>query len=184
MPLFRTYHCPSCAGMFEEFHMKRDEPAPRFCKLCGFDTAGEAFAQALTAPRIASPIAKAMDDSYRAAEDSSLQRVEMAKSMGLDTEAANALKVTDFRTSGLRTGEVAAIPVRNDVTKAMELAPSQMGFNPADYAAASTAVSTGSYANAGLRAMQYVRQQHGAGRNPVTTAPAIETQMKDYRQRV
>lgn len=189
MARLRIYECPHCTGSFEVFHMQNDEPPPRFCQLCGYDTDEEPLVQPLSAPHIAKAVGKATDNIYRATEEGAQHRVTMAQEMfGLDTESANALKITDMR-SGTRPGETAAMPVINPITQFMNANPNSGGFGQTAVSSAAheAAVRTGYAPNAGAHAMADLRKTHAkfvqnAGHAGPTTsnAPALETQMPGY----
>lgn len=196
------YRCPACAWEFDWDHHPSVEadPPPRFCGGCGYDSHAEApLDRAVTAPHIATGTAVVVDGLYRAEEEGSQHRANVAMEMGLDTDAANALKITDMR-DGNRAGDIAAVPVNNPVTQFMANNPGSGGFigsnatwqNPAQIAAqTSSQVQQGPYPNAGAVAMQQVRQAHkaftsGAGHAGATSSdtPALETTVPGYRPRV
>jgi hypothetical protein len=193
MPRFKTYECPSCAGAFEEFHMTADEPPPRFCRLCGFDTHAEAFTQPLAAPRIQTALAKGVDATYRAAEEGAEFRAQMAQEMGLDKEAADTLKITDMR-SNTKPGETAVVPVNNTISRIMDQYPEQTGFNAgaANYQGLSAGTRSGAFPNAGAIAQKQLRGLHqryaqGSGHKGavVSDVPANEIiENPNYQPRV
>jgi hypothetical protein len=199
----RRYRCPDCRGEFNFDHHPSVEadPAPRFCPMCGFDThADEPLGTAVVAPHIATGTARSVDGSYRAVEEGSEFRAQMAQEMGMDAEGANALKITDM-VDRQREGDIAAVPVNNPVTQFMQHNPGSGGFtggnnafpNPAAIAAQTSAnVQSGPYPNAGAAAMHRLREAHrqftaGAGHAGATSSdtPANEiTQNPNYRPRV
>lgn len=195
MPRFRTYECPSCTRPFEIFHMSNDEPPPRFCPHCGYDTQSEEaepLAEALSAPviRRSTAISKSVDATYRAEEEGSNFRVEMAKEMGLDTEAANQLRVTDMR-DNVKPGETSIVPVVNDASRMIDSNPNHFGFQggAVNYQGYSEAVRTGPAPNAGRRAQIGVRDYHarltqGHKGTTISDTPALETQAPGYQSRV
>jgi len=196
MPRIRTYQCPSCVGRFSFTHHPSDEPPPRFCPLCGFDTEfdPDAMQQVLTAPHIGKPIAKLGDQTYRQLEAGSEFRAQMAMEQhGLDTEQANALKITNMRDNA-HYGETSVVEVNNEVTRVMaqvQQMGGQVGYAAQTGLGYSSTVSTGPFPNAGARAQKALRAAHsdftaGAGHSGTTVSdtPALETQMPGYRQRV
>lgn len=189
----KRYQCPECLYEFSYDHHPTIEadPCPRFCAQCGFDTDGD-YDAALVMPHIGRPIRQNVDGMHRAMEEGAEFRAEMAREQfGLDQQQANAMKLTDMK-DNLREGDTGDIPVKNDVTQIMEAAPQGMfGFQQAVGAQYSSTVSEGQYPNAGARAMQVVRAQHGqrvaasGHAAPVTSSlPAIETQQPGYKRRV
>lgn len=201
MTKIARYKCPSCSGEFEYMHHPnpKDDPAPRFCPLCGFDTQAD-DSEGLqpptpTAPHLRSNREKSANATYRAMEEGSNFRAEMAREQGLDTEAANGLKITDMKTN-LREGDTADMPVSNEVTRQMDTinarVPGSVGFQGAESGIAySQNVTQGPHPNAGARAMVSLRSKHreftaGAGHAGATSsdAPALETQSPTYKRRV
>lgn len=193
MPRLRTYECPSCGGQFEELHMTADEPAPDACPLCHFSGEEAPMEPQLSAPKIATGLAARVDDTYRAAEEGAEFRAQYAQeSLGLDSEAARALKITDMR-SNTREGDVAAAPVVNPVSQFMDANPHTGGFaaGAANYAGYSQMVRTGDMPNAGLRAQMSVRKAHAnqlanSGHKGAVSseAPALEVLNPNYTPRV
>ena len=116
--------CPGCRKPFPW------DPAidlPERCPLkgCGYvakkrdpevDENGEIV---IAAPFLRSHVMKANDDCYRQLEDSSNVRAQLAAEMaGVPVSEMSHLKVTNIRDT--KAGEVAAIPVVNEVTKQMD----------------------------------------------------------------
>ncbi len=176
--------------------MTSAESPPRYCKLCGHDCEADDAApltQPLSAPHIARPIGRSVDATYRAAEEGADFRATYAREvMGLDADAANALRITDMQDHS-RPGEVAVMPVVNPVSQFMDANPGTGGFDVGaqTYAAHSAAVQQGPFPNAGARAQQALRKQHAAftrdaGHKGATMSdvPALETQQPGYRPRM
>lgn len=192
----RRYQCPSCLHEFPYDHHPSIEadPCPRYCARCGFDSQGE-FDAALVMPHIGRQIRNIVDDQHRAMEDGAAFRAEMAREQfGLDQDQANAMKMTNMK-DGLREGDTSDMPVSNDITRVMDAAPQGMfGFQGAAGVGYSGAVSEGQYPNAGARAMQVVRAQHGQRAAQVanhhhtatvtSSLPAREVEAPGYRRRV
>jgi hypothetical protein len=195
MPKIRTYCCPSCDGKFDFMHHPSDEPAPRFCPLCGYDVqSDEEMPAAVVSPRIAKPIGKIVDNTYQGMSDGADFRAQMAMEVhGLDADQANALKMTDMK-DHLQYGEIAAVPVSNEITRTMEIgqqAGVNFGFQGNNGLGYSGTVSTGPSPNAGARAQKQLRQLHGnflqsSGHHgaTVTDTPALEMQNPLYKRRV
>lgn len=191
MPRMRTYRCSACEGQFDFMHHPADEPPPRFCPLCGFDTEGEAPTPVLATPHLAGVAGKAGDAVWKAEQQGADFRADYAQhTMGLDKEAADQLRITDMK-DNLRAGDTSNIPIVNPVSTFMAANPGLGGFANTDYSGHSSAVQSGPFPNAGAQAMAFVRGQHasftaGAGHaGPVMSErPALETQQPGYRPRV
>jgi hypothetical protein len=193
MARFKTYECPNCEKSFELFHMSNDEPPPRFCIHCAYDTENAvALVEPLSAPRIAKSVGKATDAVYRAEEEGSNFRADYAQQVfGLDKEAADAMRITNMR-DNTRPGETAVMPVVNPVSQFMDANPGSAGFQSGavNYGAYSEAVRTGpGMRNAGRRAQIDVRNHHqqatvGHKGPTMSDVPALETQHPGYRPRV
>lgn len=183
MPVMRTLQCPSCQGTFDHLFMSSDDAPPRYCQLCGFDTHKKKRGRPrkmevmLSAPKFQSRKTKGVDDHYRAMEEGSNHRAELAKSLGADEQTANDLKITNLKPG--QQGEAANVPVVNEVTKAMDLnnahkgdstgfAMSQVG---AQYAAQT---SQGPHARQGMRAQDSLRSIHAQKHpNAVSVVPVV-----------
>jgi Zn ribbon nucleic-acid-binding protein len=195
MPRFRTYECPACEKSFEIFHMSNDEPPPRYCVHCAYDTQAEdapALTEPLAAPHIARSIGKSVDATYRADEEGSNFRADYAQQvLGLDKEAADSLRIRDMR-DNTKPGEAAIVPVVNPVSQFMDAHQGTGGFQAgaANYEAYSEAVRTGPAPNAGLRAQLDVRKHHqqitATGHKGATMSdvPANEILKRGYQPRV
>lgn len=192
----KRYRCVSCSGVFEYDHhpsiaadpLPTDEPCPH----CGVMDFGSE--PAVVAPHIAArSIVRVVDSMHRDIEDGEKFRANLAmEKFGLDADEARAMVATNSL-DNLRAGDVSAIPVNNDVTRAMAAAPQAYGFSggAAQGAALSPQVQSGPYANAGARAMAQLRAIHpnmvaSSGHVTVATSslPALETQAPGYRPRV
>lgn len=183
MPRIRRYECPSCAAAFEVFAMTADEPPPRYCPKCGFDTQAEEAApltEPLAAPAISKGVARGADNIAKADEEGGNFRADYAQQvLGLDAEAAKELRAPPA-------------PVNNSVSQYM--AANQMdGFSLGSqrYTADSAAVQSGPFPNAGLHAQQDLRKAHAAftansgHAGPIMSdLPALETQQPGYRPRI
>lgn len=109
MPIERTYACPDCGGRFRFLHMTRDEPAPAECELCGASFADEPTAELPAVHVGGSAISRSVDQVYAQLEQPRY-----------DPEGNLVAKgVTNLR-DGLRPGDVAAMPVSNAVTQAVD----------------------------------------------------------------
>jgi hypothetical protein len=189
-----TFLCPQCTETFKTIQ-DREDPPPRYCPHCAYDSRGsEPMAEGIAMPHLGRPIKNIVDNQYRQMEQGSIDRAQMAQEeFGLDTEAANAMKITDQK-DGLREGDTSFVPVNNEVSRALDQAPpGQFGFQggAAQGLGYSASVATGPLPNAGARTAALLRQQHAkftstAGHAGATTssAPALETDSPGYRKRV
>lgn len=164
--------CPGCKSAFPW-----DTTAgwPRFCPLCSYDTSMDDNPE-VAAPHIGTLKGKSGDQVYRQMEQASERRVEAAAEMaGVDKSEMSSLKITNLR-DNLRTGDIAAMPVVNDVSRAIDQAPSHFGFQSNQSAAAEYASSAhaGPYPYAGARAKNMVRAMHARSGETVTDLPARE----------
>ena len=173
-----VYKCPSCTGEFSYLHHPNvaDDPAPRFCPLCGFDTEldDDMLVQAVTSPAIASGYAKGIDGHHRAMEEGAAYRATVSDDP--------SLKMTDMK-DNLRAGDTAYVPVDNTVSRAMAQQPGAFGFNNQAAMEYSAQAHTGPLPNAGARAMRALKNDHAAAGGVVSDLPALETQSPTYRRR-
>jgi hypothetical protein len=138
-------------------------------------------------------IRQTVDNLHRDMEDGEKFRANIAmEKFGLDSAEARAMVSTNSIDS-LREGDISAIQVSNPVTQAMAAAPQAFGFQGghAQGAALSPIVQGGMYPNAGLRALQQVRESHpsmvassGHMAASQSSVPALETQQPGYRKRL
>jgi DNA-directed RNA polymerase subunit RPC12/RpoP len=158
MPVMRTYQCPDCEGFFDHLHMRSTEEPPNRCPLCGADTSGTA--PELSAPHIPRLIGKVADGVYRAMEDSSLARAEMAaETLGESVSDMSAMRVTNIRDDA-RPGENSVVTTANPVSTYMQTTK-QGGLQGGDgVAEALRHTRTGLGAGSGVRMMQQVTGNH------------------------
>jgi hypothetical protein len=163
--------CPGCRGRFPW------DPKlgyPRCCPLpgCGYETEdkGEVV---IAAPFIRSANTGKTDACYRQLERDSEVRAQMAADMaGVPVSEMSHLKVTNIRDT--KEGEIAAIPVVNDITRQMDQIRQrggQTGFVQADKAFVEAAasgtvtvngqVTRGIEPRAGIRAMENIQARFG-----------------------
>ena len=149
--------CPGCRKPFPW------DPAidlPERCPLkgCGYVAAkrepevDEDGVIVIAAPFLRSARMKAVDSTYRELETSSEHRAQMAAdAAGVPVSEMSHLKVTNIR-DNLKPGEIAAMPVVNDVTKQMDrMKAGGMPVGFGDQQFARVGASTG---YAGTRAME------------------------------
>jgi hypothetical protein len=189
-----SFLCPQCTNTFKTI-MDREDPPPRFCPYCGYDSQGvEPMTETVAMPHIGRPIKAIVDNQFREMEQGSIDRANIAmEEFGLDTAAANELKITNMK-DGLREGDTSNIPVNNEVSRAMESAPQgAFGFEggAAQGLGYSASVATGPLPNAGGRTAALLREKHRqftstAGHVGATTSsnPALETTSPLYKTRV
>lgn len=134
--------CPDCRKAFK---WEPSAPEPRYCPLCKADLGEPADDNVISLPAFLSPKTKAADNVYRQAEAASIVRAEKAAEMaGCDVSEMSSLKITDMR-STKHAGDIAAVPVVNDVTKQMDAINARggnfgFGANGSEFAAG---ISTG-----------------------------------------
>ena len=126
----------------------------------------------IAAPFIGSAKTKATDGCYRELEKSSEVRAQMAADMaGVPVSEMSHLKVTNIR-DNTREGEIAAMPVVNDVTRQMDLLKARgmpVGFGgQADTTSTATGainvngqIIQGIQPRAGIRAMEQIQGRFG-----------------------
>lgn len=135
--------CPDCR---QAFKWEPTKPDPRYCPLCEVDLGEPPPDNVVCVPAFLSAKTKQGDANYRQAEAASQVRAEKAAELaGCDVSEMSALKITDMR-STKHAGDIAAVPVVNDVTRQMDAINSrggQFGFggNGSEFA---VGISTGS----------------------------------------
>lgn len=189
MTKMRTYQCPSCSGQFDYLHHPNVEadPPPRYCPLCGFDTESDddGLQAAITAPILhLKGVARNVDNIFRAEQEGAKFRADLT--------GESSLNVTNQR-DNLRTGDMAAMPVVNDISRAMDASPVPVGFRGgAEQGLAASQMAhnfpdprTGRVIapNAGAKTMNAVRNMHPTFGGATTDRPALETQQPGYRRR-
>ena len=113
--------CPQCAHKFYSV-----SAFPDCCPACGHEPE-EPDDTVISMPAIRSAVAKSVDQVYRDIERTSEVRVEQAAAMaGVDRAEMAGLKVTNLR-DNTQYGEIAAMPVVNDVTRQMDYMKSRGG---------------------------------------------------------
>lgn len=129
--------CPECRKTFK---WEPSKPDPRFCPVCEADLGEPPADNVIAIPAFLSAKTKASDDTYRQAEAASEYRMQKAAELaGCDPSEMSALKITDMR-STKNPGDIAAVPVVNEVTKQMEAINARggnfgFGANGAEFAA-------------------------------------------------
>ena len=109
--------CPECRKAFK---WEVSKPDPRYCPLCDADLGEPPGDNVIALPAFLSPKTKAADSVYRQAEDASIVRAEKAAELaGCDVSEMSSLKITNMK-DHKHQGELAAVPVVNEVTKQMD----------------------------------------------------------------
>lgn len=188
MAKIRTYKCPSCGGQFDFMHHPSDEPPPRFCPLCGFDTAvaeddviefHPKFLPGVTAPHVRDGRAKAItqsnDQTYRNMEESTATNAQAAADMlGVPLSEMSDMKVTNAETS-LRPGDLAVKMTEmpnNEVSQMVNRAPQLLGNQSAEVGRffADSTLKTGPYARAGAKTGSMIADFHTRASNAIVKA--------------
>ncbi len=178
MAILATYACPGANGhpphQFEYFHHpnKTEDPAPRFCPRCGWDSqAGDddgvvlPFKAGIVAPHVRAGMAKAKFDSanqtYRQMEEGSRDMAYQAGEQSGEDESH--MRITNLK-DNLREGDIAAVDIpKNEVSKLMDQAPQVTGFQPGTNAQAyGQAAHTGFAPRAGANAAVALTNFHSA----------------------
>jgi hypothetical protein len=181
MAVILKLKCPDCA---ETFKWPGEQKWPDFCPLCRAQLA--THSDEICMPFIRSSGTKATDKVYRDMEGGSEVRAGMAANMlGVSTADVSDLKITNLRDT--HQGEMAHVPVVNDITRLMDANPrAPIGFNAsANGAQYSGAVQTGPYASSGARMRTNLQKLHAQqfGHHLVSDRPGLETEQPGYRRR-
>lgn len=164
---------PDCREKFRWNIEKLGWPAA--CPICGNNMALPEGDEPAT-PYIATGTGKNVDHMYRRMEAGSEFRAELADEP--------SLKMTNMQ-DNLRAGDVAEMPIVNDVSRLVEAQPQMFGHSTQGLAF-SQGVSQGIFPNAGARTQQVIREQHPtkAGSDSVSDRPALELSSPLYQRRV
>ena len=168
MPIMRSYQCPDCNAIFDHLHMRREDPPPALCPRCGASTAE--VSPEICMPHIGTNVGKSGDAVYRAMEDSSAHRAEMAaQQLGVDSAGMSAMRTTDMK-DNMREGDTAAVPNNNPVSQFMQQysAGGAADGNVGSMYAAQTRV--GPYVGAGNAMREAVVSQHARRIGPTIAA--------------
>lgn len=193
--------CPHCEQKFS-WQFSDQNKWPSHCPMCGKYVGIDRDDDDIVMPNIMSAATKNNDRVYRDIERASEERVHTAAEMaGCDASDMAGLKITNL--SDRRDSEIAAIPVRNSVTQALEApgASKALGFQ-ANGAMLSPDVMSGPSPNAGTRMRTFIQNNHQQtiskhlmGYDPetkkavplstdiVSERPSNETMQPGYRRR-
>ena len=180
MAVILKLKCPDCA---ETFKWPGEQKWPDFCPHCR-STLNTGGGDEICMPFIGRAQTKATDNVYRRMEAGGEVRAQAAADMlGVPVADVSDLKITNLRDT--KYGEVAHIPVSNDVSRLMDAAPDATGFQ-AMGAQFSGNVQTGPLPNSGARFQTQLRKFHatqGAGWGAMSDNPATEVLNPNYRRR-
>lgn len=177
--------CPECRARFPFVAGKEPE-----CPECGYSIPSKSD-DGIVMPFISHARHKNPDVIYKAEEQASRHRAEVAAEIaGASVSDMSAMMITNQR-DNLRPGEVTApkITADNQVARAMSAAPANPQTAPlvgnAGNAAGlyfSSQVGSGPLPNMGARIQQRIREHHPGALK--TDAPANEVSSPNYRPRV
>lgn len=179
--------CPVCR---QTFPFDASSGFPDLCPndSCQSRIASDRSDDEICMPSIRTLRTATLDRTYRDMEVASEVRARQAASeLNVPVHEVSDLKITDLR-DARRQGDVAAVPVVNDVTREMDRIAAHggsVGFQP-NGAQYSGAVSSGPTPNAGARTQLQVRDFHAktAGWDKISSQPPLETLQPGYRSRV
>jgi hypothetical protein len=181
MAVILKLKCPDCA---ETFKWPGEQKWPEFCPHCRaqMTTRGD---DEICMPFIGRAQTKATDSVYRRMEAGSEVRAQAAADMlGVSAADVSDLKINNLRDT--RYGEVAHVPVSNDVSKLMDATPDATGFQSAGVQFSGN-VQTGPFPNTGAKFQTELRKFHasekGAGWGAMSDNPATEVLNPNYRRR-
>lgn len=171
--------CPECRRSFK---WDPNKCWPEQCPLCKAMMEELSPDNVIAIPAFLSAKTRSVDKVYRDTEAASIHRMEQAAAVaGCDVSEMSALKVTNMR-DNLREGDIAHVPVVNDVTRAMDAINARggkFGWQGATGVEYSGAVQSGPFPNAGAKMRTAIHNANGA----ISDRPALETQKPDYRIR-
>lgn len=172
--------CPVCR---KAFAYEPGTAYPDECPLCETYIGSGRKDDDVVMPFIRSSTMKSIDGTYREVEKSSEHRAEQAAQMaGVPVSEMSDLKITNLR-DARHPGDVAAVPVQNDVSRFMEQTGIG-GFRGVDGSGYSAAVQTGPSPNVGARMRTALQAQHGVRTGgAISDCPALETTQPTYRRR-
>jgi hypothetical protein len=108
-----------CPGCKQRIKWLVDDP-PDDCPACGHRLVSDRADSDVVMPNILAFSTRCQDGVYKAMEKASEQRVyEAAEMAGCSPSEMSGLKITNLR-DNMKQGEIAAMPVVNDVTRHMD----------------------------------------------------------------
>ena len=176
-----SLRCPTCRV---KFPWNPTDGMPELCpnENCNSRIGADVDDNVICMPSIRSARTKANDKVYREMEAASEQRAQVAAEMaGVPVSDMADLKITDLR-STQHEGDVAAVPVNNEVSRLIDRG---IGGFQGDGAGYGAGVQTGPVPNAGAHMRTHLQNHHGkvTGGAGVSDRPALETTYPDYRWR-
>lgn len=154
--------CPACRTKFR--WLAETESYPSDCPECGAYVGHDRADDDVVMPNILSFATRCSDGVYKAMEKSSEARVyAAAEQAGCSPSEMSGLKITNLR-DNMKPGEIAAMPVVNDVTRQMDALRAanpnaHVGFG-GEGIGFSSMVPTGPVPNAGARFQRAVNDTH------------------------
>ena len=107
--------CPKCTWKFYAMSLY-----PDCCPRCAYVYDPEPGDNVISMPTIRTVAGSMLDKVYRDAEKASEHRAELAaEQAGVPVSEMSGLKITNMR-DNMREGDIAAMPVRNEVTRQMD----------------------------------------------------------------
>lgn len=151
--------CSVCRKAFP--HQPGKDPWPDTCPLCHVSLAHNRADDDVVMPFIRTSKSTLIDSVYRDVEKTSEVRAERAAEMvGVPVSEMSGLKVTNLN-DARHEGDVAAVPVVNDVTRIMDRGIG--GFQGANGSEFAAGVKQGPYPNAGARMHDTIRRINQGG---------------------
>jgi hypothetical protein len=175
--------CPDCRG---KFRWDPTKGMPKNCALCGAYVGHDRDDEDIVVPFIRHASTTASDKVYRDMERGSDRRAEMAaETLGVPVSEMSGIRITDLNPTR-HEGDVAAVPVNNEVSRAVEAPQSPFGFQRDSGLGFSGPVASGPFPNSGARTQTMLRGAHAErmGWDKVGDRPANEVMQPGYRRRV
>lgn len=176
--------CPTCEEKFR-WEFVQEDKWPKACPLCGADQGANDDDAVICMPSLRGARTKAIDDTYRQAEQGSELRAQLAaEQVGVPVSEMSGLKITDMKT-GVKPGETYAVDNTVQNRKNLEAGGTAPRFVGGDGSGYSGQVQSGPHPNAGAKMRTALQQHHGqiSHGSAVSDRPALETQAPGYRRR-
>jgi hypothetical protein len=186
MAVIYKFRCPDCSTVFRI----ADKPDWDFCPKCKVSL--KTHDDEVCMPAFISAGTKSVDKVYTDMEKGSEVRAQIGAEMlpGVSASDLSDLKITNLRDT--HYGEVAHVPVKNDVSKLMDATPDATGFQALG-AQLSAGTQVGPLANAGAKFQTQIRKMHatqlagtfngGNGWAAMSDNPSNEVMNPNYRRR-
>lgn len=176
--------CPSCEEKFR-WEFASASKWPKVCPLCGADQGANDDDTVICMPSLRGARTKAIDETYRQAEQGSEFRAQAAaEQLGVPVSEMSGLKITDMKT-GVKPGESYVKDTTAQQKAALESGGARVGFVGGDGSGYSGQVQSGPAPNAGARMRTALQNFHGQsfGGGVISDRPALETTQPGYRRR-